>query len=155
MERTDPSLVTQSWVGVKPYFMTIDIRAFMTVTRPDMDAEWPERQPNQCYVLQMVSGEFLPTLKEVFLTLTLWRRPPKMWVFVANILGLDILCTYDVSVDPLTEEEVVANDQVIPAQCKRVVMAQLESPLRVENGLVEPSLEAHAPEGLYIASTLV
>jgi hypothetical protein len=28
-------------------------------------------------------------------------------------------------------------------------------PLGVENGLIEPSLEAHAPEGLYIASTLI
>jgi hypothetical protein len=34
-------------------------------------------------------------------------------------------------------------------------MAQLESPLGEENGLVEPSVEAHAPEGLYTARTLV
>jgi hypothetical protein len=35
-----------------------------------------------------------------------------------------------------------------------VVMARLESPLGVESGLVEPSLETHAPEGLYIARIL-
>jgi hypothetical protein len=43
-------------------------------------------------------------LKEVFLTLTLGRHPLKIWVFVTNvtnefILGLNILCTYDTSVD--------------------------------------------------------
>jgi hypothetical protein len=36
----------------------------------------------------------------------------------------------------------------------RVVMGQLESPLRVENGLIEPSPDAHASDGLYIARTL-
>jgi hypothetical protein len=34
---------------------------------------------------------------------------------------------------------VVVKDQVMPAQCERVVMARLESPFGVENGLVEPS----------------
>jgi hypothetical protein len=52
----------------------------------------------------MVSGEMLPILKEVFLTLTLGQHPPKIWVFVADItnefiLGLDILRANDASVD--------------------------------------------------------
>jgi hypothetical protein len=114
-------------------------------------------------------------------TLTLGRRPLEIWVFVTDItdeliLGLDILHTYDASLDlgrqmlRLGEEEVslwsphldpqpsclvVGDDQVIPAQCGRVVMAQLESPLGVEHGLIEPSPEAHVPERLYIARTLV
>jgi hypothetical protein len=46
---------------------------------------------------------------------------------------------------------VVANDHAICAQCKGVMMGRLESPLKMENGLVEPSLEAHTPEGLYTA----
>jgi hypothetical protein len=50
---------------------------------------------------------------------------------------------------------VVANDHVIRAQCEGMVMAELESPLGVENGLVEPSPEAHPPEGLYVARNLV
>jgi hypothetical protein len=33
---------------------------------------------------------------------------------------------------------VVADDQVIPAQCEGLVMARLESPIRVESDLVEP-----------------
>jgi hypothetical protein len=104
-----------------------------------------------------------------------------MWVFVANItdeliLGLDILRAYTASVDigrqtlRLAEEEVslwspgagprpsglvVAKDQVIPAQCEKVVMARMESPLRVENGLVEPNPQTHQPEGIYVARTLV
>jgi hypothetical protein len=44
---------------------------------------------------------------------------------------------------------------VIPEQCEGIVMARLESPLGVENGLVEPSPQAHPPEGIYIARTLV
>jgi hypothetical protein len=57
--------------------------------------------------------------------------------------------------EPRPSSLVAANDQVIPAQCKAVVMARLESPFGVENGLVEPSPEAHPSEGLYIARTLV
>jgi hypothetical protein len=107
------------------------------------EAGWPEREPNQRFQLQTVSGEALPILKEAFLTLTLGRRPLKSWVFVADItnefiLGLDILRAYDSSVDlgrqtlRLAEEEVslwtpgvgprlsnlvMAKDHVLPAQC--------------------------------------
>jgi hypothetical protein len=55
---------------------------------------------------------------------------------------------------PWPSSLVVASEQAVPAQCDGVVMAQLECPLRVEDGLIEPSLEAHAPEGIYIARTL-
>jgi hypothetical protein len=132
-------------------------------------------------MLQTVSGEAFPILKEVFLTLTLGLHPLKIWVFVEEInnefiLGLDILHTYDASVDigqqmlRLAEEKVslgspgagpcpssliVEEDQVIPTQCEGTVMARSESPLRVENGLIEPNPQAHPPEGIYIARTLV
>jgi hypothetical protein len=61
----------------------------MTVIRP-------ERQPNQHYMLRMVSGEALLIIKKVFLTLTLGWCPLKISVFVPNItkefiLGLSIL----------------------------------------------------------------
>jgi hypothetical protein len=49
----------------------------------------------------------------------------------------------------------VANDHVIPAQCEGIVMARMENPLAVENGLVESSPQAHPPEEIYIARTLV
>jgi hypothetical protein len=49
----------------------------------------------------------------------------------------------------------VAKDHVIPAQCEGIVMARMENPLGVENGLVEPSQQAHPPQGIYIARTLV
>jgi hypothetical protein len=99
-----------------------------------------------------------------------------MWVFVVNIingfiLGLDILRAYDAAVDlghqtlrlaeeviitqPRPSSLVVTKDQVIPAQCEGIVMARLESPFRVENGLVEPSPEAHLAKALYIGRTLV
>jgi hypothetical protein len=89
-------------------------------------------------------GESLPVLKEVLLTLTLGRYPLRMWVFVADItddliLGLNILCAYDASVDigcqtlRLADEElslwspgegprpsslIVVKDHMIPAQCE-------------------------------------
>lgn len=44
---------------------------------------------------------------------------------------------------------------MIPAQCVEVVMASLESLLRVGNDLVEPSPQAHSPEGFYIARALI
>jgi hypothetical protein len=116
-------------------------------------------------------------MKEVSLTLTLGRRPLKISVFIADItdeliLGLDVLPTYDESVDilRLAEEEVslwnlgagprpsslvVAEVKVIPARCEGIVIARLESPLVVENGLVEPSPQAHPPDGIYITRTLV
>jgi hypothetical protein len=151
------------------------------VARPDIADGWPEREPNQRFTLQTVSGESLPIQKEVFLTLTLGQRSLKIWVFVADItnefiLGLDILRAYNASVDigrqtlRLAEEEVslwspgegprpsnlvVAKDQVIPAQCEKIVMARMENPLGVENGLVEPNPQTHQPEGFYVARTLV
>jgi hypothetical protein len=91
-------------------------------------------------------------------------------------LGLDILRAYDATVDigrqilRLAEEEVslwspgewprpssllVAEDQVIHAECEGIVMARLESPLGVESGLVELSPQAYSPQGIYIARTLV
>jgi hypothetical protein len=57
--------------------------------------------------------------------------------------------------EPWPSSLVVANDQVIPAQCVGVVMVRWEIPLGVENGLIESTLEPHLPEGIYIARTLV
>jgi hypothetical protein len=143
----------------------VDTGAYVTVARPDIAAGWPKRQPNPGFTLQTVSGESLPILKEVLLTLNLGRRPLRMWVFVANItnefiLGLNILSAYGASVDLgrqtllLAEEEVslwspeaghrpsclvVAKDQVIPAKCEGILMGRLERPLGVESDLVEQS----------------
>jgi hypothetical protein len=47
----------------------------------------------------------------------------------------------------------VVKDQEIPAQCEGIVIAGLESPFGVENGLVEPSLQAHPLEAIYIIRT--
>jgi hypothetical protein len=43
----------------------------------------------------------------------------------------------------------------IAAQCEGTVVARLESPLEVENDLVEPSPQAHPPEEICIARTMV
>jgi hypothetical protein len=74
------------------------------MARPNIAAGQPKRQPNQRFTLQTIFGEALPILKEGFLTLTLGWSPLKIWGFVANItnefiLGLDILHTYDESLD--------------------------------------------------------
>jgi hypothetical protein len=147
--------------------------------RSDIAAGWPERQLSQRFNLQTVSGETLPILKEVFLTLTLGRCPLIIWVFVANItnelnLGLDILCAYDASVDlgrqtlrlageeislwspgagPRPYSVVVAKDQEVPAKCEGILMAWSESPLEVESSLVEQRLQAHPPAEIDIAGT--
>ena len=83
--------------------MTIDTGASVTIARTDIVAEQTERKPSRAYVLQTASGEMVPVLN-VLVELTLGRRAPKIWVFVAEvtdvfILGLDVLRTYDASVD--------------------------------------------------------
>jgi hypothetical protein len=164
-ENADSSLVTQGCVGEKPYLMTVDTGAYVTVARPHIAAGLPERQPNQRFTLQTVFGEALPILKDIFLILTLGRRPLKIWVFVAGltnefILGLDILRAYDASVDigqqtlrlaeevslwspgaePRPSSLIVDEDQVIPALCEGTVMARLEPPRsRIWSGRTEPA----------------
>jgi hypothetical protein len=49
---------------------------------------------------------------------------------------------------------VAAKDHVTPAQSEGIVMARMENPLGVENGLVEPNPQAHPLEGIYITRTL-
>jgi hypothetical protein len=56
---------------------------------------------------------------------------------------------------PRPSSLVVAKDHIITAQCEGTVMARMENPLRVENGLVEPNPQAHPPAGIYVARTLV
>jgi hypothetical protein len=176
-EKVDPSLVTQGCVGDKPCLVTVDTGAYVTVARPDIAAGRPERQPDQRFSLQTASGEALPILKEVFLTLTLGRRPLKIWVFVAYmtnefIMGLDILRASDASVGlgrqtlRLTEGIAMEPRGEAPSfqpgsgqgssntcRVREIVMARLESPLGVENGLVGPSPQTHPPEEIYIART--
>jgi hypothetical protein len=97
--------------------VTVDKGAYMTVASPNIATGWPERQPNQRYTLQKVSGEALLILKEVFLTLTLGRHPLKIWIFVASItneyiLVLDILHSYDAFVDLGLQTPRVADEEI-------------------------------------------
>jgi hypothetical protein len=101
-------------------------------------------------------------------------------MFVAEItdefiLGLDVLRAYNASMDVghyllrLGQEEVIlwkpgvqpissrlslVSDEVIPAQCERVVMASLEAPLGATTILIEPSQKS-SQDGVFIAMTLV
>jgi hypothetical protein len=84
--------------------VTIDTGASATVARPDIVAGLPAREPSRPYVLQTVSGETIPVVKEARVELTIGRRTMRSWVFVTDIkddfiLGLDILRAYDTSVD--------------------------------------------------------
>jgi hypothetical protein len=158
----------------------IDTGASVTIARPDIVAEQPERNPSRAYVLQTASGETIPVLKEALVELTLGQLALRIWVFVAEItdefiIGLDVLRDYDASVDlerlllRLGQEEVtlwkpgsqpkfarlsLVGDEVIPARCKRVVMARLEAPLGVTNVLIEPS-QMCSWDGVLIARALV
>jgi hypothetical protein len=70
-------------------------------------------------------------------------------------LGEEEVSMWSPHLEPKPSRLMVADDQVMPAQSERVVMAQLEKTFGVEKGLIEPSPEDHIPEGLYIARTLV
>jgi protocatechuate 3,4-dioxygenase beta subunit len=43
--KQDTSLVTQVWLRDKPCRVTVDTGAYVTLVRPDIAAEWPEREP--------------------------------------------------------------------------------------------------------------
>jgi hypothetical protein len=79
-------------------------------------------------------------LRSVFLTIMGWR-PLKFWVFSPGGARFSSLG--------------VANDEMIPVQYQGIVVVRLNSRLGVENSLIEQSPKADAPEGSYIARTLV
>jgi hypothetical protein len=78
--------------------VTFDTRPSVSITKPDITAGWPESKLSQYYMLQMASGETLPTLKEALVELTLGLSLILIYVTVTKImdefiLGVDILHT--------------------------------------------------------------
>jgi hypothetical protein len=55
--------------------VTIDTGAFVTVARPYTVVGLPERKPSRQYVLQVVSGQTIPVVKEALVELTLGSGP--------------------------------------------------------------------------------
>jgi hypothetical protein len=51
-DRADNSLLSHGWIKDKPRFITSDTGAFVTIARPDVASELPERTPNRRYTLQ-------------------------------------------------------------------------------------------------------
>jgi hypothetical protein len=127
----------------------VDTGAYVTVVRPDIATGWPERQLSQRFKLQTVSRETLPVLKEVFLTVTLGRRPLKIWDFVADItnefiLELDILRAYDTSVD-LGRQTLRLADEVVS------LWSPGAKPLSFQRGSGQGSSDASKCEGILMA----
>jgi hypothetical protein len=102
----------------RPYRVTIDVGAFVTVARPDIVVGLPERRPGRQRVLQVGSGRTIPVVKETQVglglatpvvrealrELTLGQRALNIWVLVIDIteefiLGLDNLRAYHATVD--------------------------------------------------------
>jgi hypothetical protein len=103
-KRTDDSLIAEGWILEKSCRVPIDTGASVTIAKPNIAAEQPQRKPSRPYVLQTASGETLPLLKEEPVELPLGRRALCMLEFVAEItdefnLGLDDLRACDVSVE--------------------------------------------------------
>jgi hypothetical protein len=73
------SLKVEGQIGDKSCLVTVDTRASVTIARPDIRAGLPQKDPPMKCILQMASGETLPILKEVLVTLTLWWRPLTTW----------------------------------------------------------------------------
>jgi hypothetical protein len=65
------SLHAKEQIGEKAGLVTTDTGASMTTTRSDITSGLLERDPPTKLVLQMLSGETLPILKEASMTLTL------------------------------------------------------------------------------------
>jgi hypothetical protein len=68
------SLTADGWIQERPCRVTIDTGASATVARPDIVAGLPERELSRPYVLQTVSGERIPVVKEARAELTIGRR---------------------------------------------------------------------------------
>jgi hypothetical protein len=51
----------------------MDTGASVTITRPDVAAGWPEKEPSQRYMLQTTSEEALSILTEASMELALGR----------------------------------------------------------------------------------
>jgi hypothetical protein len=58
--------------------MTIDAGEFVTVARPDIVVELPERRPGPQCVLQVGSGRTIPVVKEALVVLNLGQRALKI-----------------------------------------------------------------------------
>jgi hypothetical protein len=69
--KDDDSLNTEGWIGDKSCLVTIDSGASVATARPDISAGMPKRELTRLYVLEMVSGEMLPSLKEATVDFTL------------------------------------------------------------------------------------
>jgi hypothetical protein len=70
-ERGGDTLIAEGWVRDKLCLVTIDTRVSVTIARLDIIAGQPEMKPSWPYVLQMMSRETIPILKETLVQLTL------------------------------------------------------------------------------------
>jgi hypothetical protein len=70
-KRSDDCLNTEGWIGDETWLVTTEIRESVSITWPDVPAGLPKKKSTQLYVLQMVSGEILPVLKEALVHLTM------------------------------------------------------------------------------------
>jgi hypothetical protein len=68
-KRDDNKLNAKGWTGDKPYLMTVNTGASMTITRSDITAGLPKRKQMAMHSADGVSGD-LPVLKEVLVELT-------------------------------------------------------------------------------------
>jgi hypothetical protein len=120
-KRSNNMLFAQSSIGDKPWLLTINTGVSVMIARPDIMVGLPQIDLSMLYVLQMASGEILLILKEALVKLTLRGRPLAAWAFVANItdkfiLGLDVLCTHDASLD-LRYQALRLGDEEVPLWC--------------------------------------
>jgi hypothetical protein len=73
--KSNDSLNDEDKIRDTPCLMTIRTGSSVTTARPDITAGLPKRELTWLYVLQMVSRETLPHLKEVLVELTLGCHP--------------------------------------------------------------------------------
>jgi hypothetical protein len=179
-KKSDDNLIAKGWIWDKPYCVTIDTRASVTMARHDIIAGWSKRKPSQLYVLQIASGETIPVPKK-------GTGGDDSWSEHFTNLGVhchDHGCVCPETLCPAILWHVGGFRAPIPMTGPRrgVIMESRSktmiilpysgqwrgdtnsmweggdcttSPLEVVNGLVEPSLKTSRQEGLYIVRTLV
>jgi hypothetical protein len=88
LTRKDDSPNAEGWIGDKSCLVTIDSGASVAIAAPDISAGVPKRELTRLYVLEMVSGEMLPSLKESIVKFTLRWCPLMTYMTVTKILHI-------------------------------------------------------------------
>jgi hypothetical protein len=132
-ENGHDSLNAERWIGEKACLVTTDTGATMTISRPDITAELPERETTSRTSCRWHQGT-PPHTEESFSEVYPGVEPTNsLCVRRHFIMGLDTFHTHDASVDlwphklwPLPSPYTKCNRKTVTTRCDQVTAMRLE-----------------------------